>query len=73
MMCLWAATFGGMLRYIRWCCQGRCGHAVDKTRWKWRGEKVVQQTMQGLWAAVFRDIVAVQRAVLLGERQWCNG
>ncbi len=38
-----------------------------------RGEKVVQQTTRGLWAAAFWDNVAVQWAVLSGERRWCDG
>ncbi len=37
-----------------------------------RGEKVVQQTMRGSWAAVFRDNATVQRAVLSGERRRCD-
>ncbi len=37
-----------------------------------KGEEVVQQTTQGLWAALFRDNTVVQWAVLSGERR-CNG
>ncbi len=38
-----------------------------------RGEKVVQRTTQGSWAAAFRDNAAVQSAMLSRERRRCNG
>ncbi len=34
---------------------------------------MVRRTMRGLLAAAFRDNSALQRAVLSGERQWCEG
>jgi hypothetical protein len=68
----WAAAFRGMW-CIGWCCWGEA--AVLRTRHVGGigGEKVVKRTTRGSLVIAFRENVAVQRAVLSGERWRCDG
>jgi hypothetical protein len=51
-MCLQAAAFGGMLRCAGRCCRGRGGRA--RHCGGGRGERVVQRTTRGSWAAAWK-------------------
>ncbi len=74
----WAVLFGRTRgqQHSGGCCGASGGvvggeAGVQQTRHGvgGRGEAVVRRTMQGSWAAAFGDNVAVQLAVLWGERQ----